>query len=92
MTLDDDRKTIVLHVGEHFLLKLGDTLNWKVTIGDESILGRVPNVTVVQGAQGIYEAKKPGETYLYAAGSPICELQAPCPAFVRAFRVQIEVR
>jgi hypothetical protein len=92
VTLDDDRKTITLRVGEHFLLKLGDTLSWKVTVSDESIVSRVPNVTVVKGAQGIYAAKKAGETNLDAAGSPICEPQAPCPAFVRAFRVRVEVR
>jgi hypothetical protein len=91
VTLDDDHQTLTLHVGERFLLKLGDTLTWQVTVSDESVVSRVPNVTVVKGAQGIYEAKKIGQATLNGAGSPICAPNTACPQLIRAFTVSLEV-
>ena len=38
---DDNAYTVVLHVGDRVLLKLGDTLDWAVTIADEAVVRRV---------------------------------------------------
>lgn len=58
VTYDDNGKTITLRVGEQFLLKLGDNFTWTITVDDPSIVSRVVNISVVRGAQGVYEAKK----------------------------------
>ncbi len=93
VTLDDNGQTIQLHVGERFLLKLGSNYNWIVSIADPTIVSRVPNVLVVQGAQGLYEAKRPGRTTLTAVGDLPCrQAQPPCEAPSRLFQVQLIVQ
>jgi hypothetical protein len=92
VTLADDGRTIDLAVGERFLLALGDQLDWTVRVADPSVVGRVVNVTVVRGAQGLYEARQPGATTLEATGDPPCrKAQPPCGAPSRLFRVQLRV-
>lgn len=76
LTLDDNGQTIQLHVGERFLLKLdsNDTKyysDWTVTIADPTIVSLVPGVLVIQGAQGLYEARQEGQTMLTAMAQPI---------------------
>jgi hypothetical protein len=79
VTLDNNGQTITLSVGERFLLKLGEEYDWTVTVADPSIVSRVVNITVVRGAQGVYEAHKPGSTTLTASGDPVCrQAQPPC--------------
>jgi carboxyl-terminal processing protease len=93
VTLDDDGGTIAVQTGERFLLKLGEDYDWAITIGDERILSRVVNVTVVRGAQGLYEAKQAGSTTLTATGDPLCrESQPPCAMPSRLFKVDVTVR
>ncbi len=60
ITLEDNQKTFSLHVGERFLLKLGEIYNWEVTLSDPGVVSRVINIMVVRGAQGVYEAHKTG--------------------------------
>ncbi|HEX9015979.1 MAG TPA: hypothetical protein VF960_08290 [Chloroflexota bacterium] len=92
VTLADDGKTIALHPGDRFLLNLGDSYDWSVTVADPAVVSRVVNVLVVRGAQGIYEAGKPGATTLTATGDPPCRKAQPaCGAPSRLFRVQITV-
>ena len=93
VTLADAGQTIALKVGERFLLALGEGYEWSVRVDDQSIVSRVPNVTVVRGAQGLYQARKPGETTLHASGDPACRKSTPpCAMPSRDFRVQIVVQ
>lgn len=79
ITLDDGNKTLYLHVGDRFLLKLGDMFVWEVNVSDQNVLGRVKNIMVVKGAQGVYEALSPGRVTLEASGDPLCrQSQPPC--------------
>lgn len=93
VTLADNGQTIQLHTGERFLLNIGPGYIWTVNVADSSIISRVVNVLVIQGAQGIYEAKQPGTTTLTATGDPPCrQANPPCGVPSRIFRVQITVR
>jgi predicted secreted protein len=77
VTLADNGKTITLQVNETFLLKLGAEYDWNITIDDQKIISRVPNVAVVAGAQGIFKAHKEGHTKLTATGDPVCRKEKP---------------
>jgi hypothetical protein len=93
VTLDNDGQTIRLHIGDSFLLKLGEGYDWTVTIDDQTVVSRVMNVMVVRGAQGLYQAKRTGQTMLMATGDPPCrQSQPPCAMPSRLFRLQIVVQ
>ncbi len=78
ITLADNNKTFIMHPGDRVLLNLGMAVyDWTVAIDDQSILSRVVNVAVIQGAQGLYEAHKPGQAILSAAGDPLCRQKKP---------------
>jgi hypothetical protein len=82
-----------LHAGERFLLKLGEGYNWTVTIADQSIISRVVNITVVRGAQGVYEAHQAGSTTLTATGDPVCrQSKPPCAMPSRLFQINVVVQ
>jgi len=83
--------TLHLAVGQQFLLDLGSSVDWAVTLADESIVEREVGVLVVQGAQGIYAARAPGTTVLTAVGSPACASGGACPLFRLGFRLTIVV-
>ncbi len=92
VTLADDGQTITLHVGDRFLLDLGEGFDWQVNVADPTIVSRVVNVLVIRGAQGIDEAKQPGTTTLTATGDPPCrKAQPPCGAPSRLFRIRVTV-
>ncbi len=93
VTLNDNNGTITMQVGERFLLFLGTGYDWSVTVEDQSIASRVVNILTVEGAQGVYEAHKPGQTTLNAAGDPVCrKATPPCGMPARLFRLMIVVR
>ncbi len=92
VTMADNGKTIPLAVGQRFLLSLGQDFDWTVTVDDPGIVSRVVNITVVKGAQGVYEAKKAGTTTLHATGVPICPPGRACIQIALEFRVQMVVR
>lgn len=93
VTLDNDGQTITLRTGDQFLLKLGDQYEWTIEVADPTIVSRVVNITVVKGAQGVYEAHQAGETTLSASGDPLCrKSQPPCAMPSRLFRIQIVVQ
>ena len=92
ITLDDNGKTITLQVNETFLLKLGEEYDWNITIDDQTVLSRKVNVLVVRGAQGVYEAHKPGRATLTAVGDPPCRrAKPPCAAPSRLFNLNVVV-
>jgi hypothetical protein len=93
VTRDDNGRTITLQPGDRFLLKLGDDLDWTVAVDDPSVVSRVPNITVVRGAQGVYEARNTGATDLTAAGTVHCT-PGPgqlCPQSMVLFKVHLSV-
>jgi hypothetical protein len=65
-------------------------MDWTATVADQSVVSRVIGVLVIQGAQGIYEARAPGTTVLSAIGSPHCT-SGICPQYRVAFQVTITV-
>lgn len=92
VTYTDNGQTITLHVGDHFLLKLGDQFTWNVSVSDPAIVSRVVNIAVVQGAQGVYQANKSGETTLSAAGLAVCPPLKVCPDVEVGFKLHITVQ
>jgi carboxyl-terminal processing protease len=93
VTLDDNGGTVTLHVGEQFLLKLGEDYNWTVTVADQRIVSRVVNIAVVRGAQGVYEAHQLGSTTLTATGDPAClQSKPPCAMPSRLFQITVVVQ
>ncbi len=92
VTYDDNGKTITLRVGEQFLLKLGDSYTWTITVDDPSVVSRVINIAVVRGAQGVYEAKKTGATTLTANGLIVCQKLQVCPQSEIHFSAQLIVQ
>ena len=92
ITLADHGSTLTMLVAQRFLLSLGDEFQWKVTPKDERVLGKVPDVLMVKGSQGLYEAKKKGRTALDAVGEPACrKAKPPCEAPSRSFHLEIIV-
>lgn len=92
ITLDNNNQLITLHVGETFLLKLGEIYDWNVNIDDMSVISRVKNVMVIRGAQGLYTAGQPGKAVLTAQGDPTCRQSKPAcmmPSII--FTLYVEV-
>jgi hypothetical protein len=90
--LQDQGKTVVMHVGDRFLLQLGEVFDWTVTSSDDTVVGRVINVMVIKGAQGLYEGRKAGEATLNAVGDPLCRTSTPAcmvPSISYTLHVQV---
>jgi len=82
-----------LAVGERILVALGQGFDWTIVIADPSIVDRVRNVTVIAGAQGLYEAKAAGRTTLTATGDPPCrKTNPPCGAPSRLVTIDLVVQ
>ena len=93
VTLADKDATVEMKVGDRFLLNLGDFYDWSLNVADTSILDRVKNIAVIKGAQGVYEALKPGRTTLSATGDPACRKSTPpCAAPSILFEVTVVVK
>jgi hypothetical protein len=80
VTLNDQGRTISLAVGERFLLNLGEGYNWEVSISDQAVVSRVVGITVIRGAQGVYQAQQAGSVTLSATGDPLCRQSQPACA------------
>ena len=92
VTLTDQGKSISLHSGETFLLKLGDMYDWTISIDNQSVISRVKNIAVVRGAQGVYQVLAVGETLLSAVGNPQCySSKPPCLALSIMFQITVQV-
>lgn len=77
VTLSYNGKTIQVNKGDRFLLKLGNNYMWHINIDNQTILSRVPNIMVIKGAQGLYEAHNQGQAILTATGDPECLSSVP---------------
>lgn len=90
VTRADDGGTVDVRKGSRFLLNLGD-LQWTISISDPSVISRVPNISVIRGAQGVYNALKAGTTTISAEGRPACDPSSMCPQYVVEFNAVIRV-
>jgi len=90
ITRANNGQTITLHVGDRFVLSLGDEYQWTVDITDQTVLHRVVNITPLRGSQGVYEALKPGATQLIAAGDPACRQSKP-PCMLPSYSFELNV-
>jgi hypothetical protein len=82
----------VVGLGDEFLLLLGTDLDWTLAPIDQAIIQLVPGITVVRGAQGIFEAVGAGTTKLSATGDPPCrKVTPPCGAPSILFEVTLVV-
>jgi len=90
--LGDNGKTFPFKVGDRFVLTLGELYNWDITVSDPAVLSRVVNITVIKGAQGVYEAHQTGTTELTANGDPLCRAFKPvCGMPSILFKITINV-
>ncbi len=93
VTLAIDGETLVMNVGQRFLLNLDGAYNWTIHMTDPGVLSQVPNGLNIIAAQGVFEAHKRGTTVLTAVSEPACrQAQVPCNAPVRKFRLWVVVR
>ena len=93
ITLADQGSTIYLSVGESFLLQLGEEYIWDVSVSDQNVVSRVRNITVVRGAQGVYNALQAGTVTLSATGDPVCrQSNPPCAMPSILFEIKIVVK
>ncbi len=93
VTLADKDQTLTFQVGQSFLLFLGNDYTWNATAGDPAVVGRMSDVFVIPGSQGLFQARQPGHTTLTATGDPACrQEQPPCAVPSMVFDVQIVVQ
>jgi hypothetical protein len=92
VTLAHSGQTITLATGDSFALALGTGYDWQVQIADQTIVSRDASATPPADSQGIYVARRAGQTTLTATGTPTCYTATPrCLAPTRLFRLQIVV-
>jgi len=92
VTLNDNNQSLRMHVGESFLLELGEIYNWEVTSSNPEVLSRVINIMVIRGAQGVYEAHQKGQVELTAVGDPLCRSVKPaCMMPSLLFKINVTV-
>lgn len=92
VTLANNGETIPLATGESFTLALGGGYDWQIEIADQAVVSRDPNAPPPPDSQGIFVARKAGQTTLTATGNPLCYTATPpCLAPSRQVRVQIVV-
>ena len=91
VTLAQNGTVLAMRVGGRFLLTLGESATWNVQVADQNVVSRVANVTVIRGAQGVYQANLPGTTTLTADGAPICAPGAACIQAMVRFNLAIVV-
>jgi hypothetical protein len=93
VTTSDNGRTVLLQVGQRFLLDLGDTYSWNFTINDQTIVSRVPNIMTIRGSQGLFEAHTTGTTTLQATGDPACRQSQPAcmmPSVVFSITITVQ--
>jgi hypothetical protein len=91
VTSADNFATIHLVKQQRFLLQLGNSLVWTVSFDPSGVITRVPNLPVVGGSQGVYEAASAGTTTLHASGRPICKPGQMCAMFILEVNISFVV-
>jgi hypothetical protein len=94
ITMADNGGTIKLHPGGRVLLDLGmNGFDWAIAIDNQDVLSLVKGIMVPLGAQGLFEAKKTGQSLLTATGNPLCRNSIPaCGAPSIFFRITVIVQ
>lgn len=93
VTRTEAGSTIAVAPGERVLVRLGTDFDWTVTVSDARVLARVPGVTLVSGAQGLYVAEAAGQATISAVGDLPCRKSHPaCMAPSLLISVIIAVR
>jgi hypothetical protein len=89
----DDGQTLQLHVGDTFILDLGDgATTWEVQIVDTGVVAPVQDSPIPSGVQGVYRALASGWTQVVAVGLPPCAKEdPPCPVMAVGFRLIVVV-
>ncbi len=77
VSLDNVGKVVQLRKKESFLLDLGQEYSWVVTTDPPGIVSQNLKITPDPNNQGVYIARKEGETQLQAVGNPICRSAQP---------------
>jgi hypothetical protein len=90
ITQADAGKTVTLKVGTQFLLNLGGTERWTISIGDTSIVRRVPNASAAKGTQGLFEVLRVGTTTISAEGRPNCSAGMMCAQYIINFKTTVQ--
>lgn len=93
ITRNDQGQTVIVKLGESFLLQLGDEYIWDINLSDPTVISRVKNIAVIRGAQGVYETLKAGTVTLSASGDPLCrQATPPCGMPTVLYQVNIVVQ
>ena len=94
ITREDNGRTFNMKVGDSFLLHLDSSFyDWSVEVDNQNVLSRELNVTVINGAQGIYLAHIPGTAILSASGNPKCiNSNPPCLSPSVTFMISVIVQ
>jgi hypothetical protein len=77
VTLDYAGQTITMRRGTGFLLMLGQSYAWQVSIDPPEILTPNMKITPEPGEQGVFIAREPGDATLTAIGEPLCLKEDP---------------
>lgn len=77
VTLDYAGQTITMRRGTGFLLMLGQSYHWQVSIDPPQMLTPNMKITPEPGEQGVYIAREPGDATLTAIGEPLCLKEDP---------------
>ena len=89
ITLEDGGTTVRVAVDERVQVVLKkEGYEWSVTVSDLTVLKRLDEAATVSGAQGIYQALKPGTAKLTGVGDPLCAKLRPACGLPS---IQIEV-
>jgi len=93
ITLANDGQTVALRVNDTFLLDLGEGYQWDLHLDNMSVISRIPYISVIRGAQGVYQAHLVGIATLTANGEPDCRQSTPACAIPSvSFTLHIEVQ
>ncbi len=94
ITVADKDQTLTFQVGQSFLLFLGNDYTWTATTDNPAVVSHMPDLFVIPGSQGLFQARQPGHTTLTAIGEPACrQEQIPCAVPTpMVFSVQIVVQ
>jgi len=92
VTLDDVGRTVVLRIGQNFLLELGEDYTWDIEIEPATIVSKNMKITPQANDQGVFIARKRGKAVLMAVGEPSCrQSQPPCGRPNVLFQVTVVV-
>lgn len=93
VTLADVGKPILLKTGDRFLLFLAKgAYEFSPSVLDTSVVRKVDDAEIIEGSQGIFEAKREGSTKLSVIGELPCQkTNPPCLATTVSFEFNITV-